>query len=54
MLVKYDYLSKTLWRELDYYKVVPRALPILLDEFIYYRRIDNPAECLSLYRFPVD
>lgn len=54
MLVKYDYLTKTLWRELDYYKVVPRALPILLDEFIYYRRIDNPAECLSLYRFPVD
>lgn len=54
MLLKQDYLTKTLWRELDYYKLVPRALPILIDNYIYYRRNDNPAEVLTLFRFPVD
>jgi hypothetical protein len=54
MLLKQDYLTKTLWRELDYYKLVPRALPILIDDYIYYRRNDNPAEILTLFRFPVD
>ena len=29
-------------------------MPILIDEHIYYRRNDNPAEVLSLFRFPVD
>lgn len=54
MLLKQDYLTKTLWRELEYYKLVPRALPILIDNYIYYRRNDNPAEVLTLFRFPVD
>lgn len=54
MLLKYDYLTKALWRELEYYKLSPRGLPVVLDNYIYYRRIDNPAESLTLYRFPVD
>jgi len=54
MLLKYDYLTKALWRELEYYKLSPRGLPVVLDDYIYYRRIDNAADSLTLYRFPVD
>jgi hypothetical protein len=28
--------------------------PIKIGDFIYYRRFDNPADNLTLYRFPVD
>ena len=54
MLLRYDYLTKALWRELDYYKLSPRGLPVVIDNHIYYRRLENAAESLSLYRFPVD
>lgn len=54
MLLRYDYLTKALWRELDYYKLSPRGLPVVIDSHIYYRRLENAAESLSLYRFPVD
>ena len=29
-------------------------MPIKIDEHIYYRRFDNPADSLSLYRFPIE
>ena len=54
MLLKYDYLTKALWRELDYYKLSQRGLPVVLDNHIYYRRLEDAADFLSLYRFPVD
>lgn len=54
MLLKNDYLTKALWRELEYYRLSPRGLPVVIDQHIYYRRIDNAADCLTLYRFPVE
>ena len=54
MLIKYDYLTKQLWRELDFYQTQPRVIPIKIDQHVYYRRIDNPADSLTVYRFPVD
>ena len=53
MQVRAQQTSKMIMREQDYYKWVPRACPIRIDDYIYYRRTENPAECLSLYRFPV-
>jgi hypothetical protein len=47
-------LTKALWRELEYYRLSPRGLPVVMDEYIYYRRIDNAADSLTLYRFPID
>lgn len=29
-------------------------LPLKIKDYIYYRKIDNPADSLTLYRFPVD
>ena len=37
-----------------FYQIVPRTMPIKIDEHIYYRRFDNPADSLSLYRFPIE
>jgi hypothetical protein len=54
VLLRNDYLTKALWRELEYYKLSPRGLPVVLDDYIYYRRIDNAADSLTLYRFPID
>ena len=55
MLLKYDYLTKLLWREQDdIYKAVPRLLPVVIGKDIYYRRIHNPADCLTLYRYPLE
>jgi protease II len=50
MLMKNDYLTKQIWREQDYYQNVPHALPMLIDNYLYFRRIDNPADSLTLYR----
>ena len=54
MLLKYDYLTKQLWREQEFYETIPRVLPLKIDQHIYYRRIDNPADSITLYRFPVE
>ena len=41
-------------REYDHYKlVVNNAVPIQIDDYIYYRRFTNPADSMTLYRFPV-
>jgi len=29
-------------------------LPLRIGDYVYYRRIDNPAELITLYRFPVE
>ena len=29
-------------------------MPIRIDDYIYYRRTDNHADALTIYRFPVD
>ena len=47
-------LTKQLWREQEYYQTVPVVKPIRIDDYIYYRRMDNIADSLTLYRFPVD
>ena len=49
-----DMLTKQLWREQEYYQTVPVVKPIRIDDYIYYRRMDNMADSLTLYRFPVD
>jgi hypothetical protein len=55
MLFKYDYLTKLLWREQDdIYREIAGVVPVKIGEFIYYRRVDNPADCLTLYRFPME
>ena len=50
MLMKNDYLTKMLWREQEYYQNVPHAIPMLVDGYLYFRKIDNPADSLTLYR----
>ena len=52
MLMKNDYLTKMLWREQEYYQNVPHAIPMLIDGYLYFRKIDNPADSLTLYRRP--
>ena len=34
--------------------MVPRALPLLIDSHLYFRRIDNPADSLTLYRIAAE
>ena len=50
MLMKNDYLTKSIWREQDYYSHVPLATPVVIDDYFYFRKIDNAADCLSIYR----
>lgn len=53
-LLKYDLLHKQLVREQEFYQHVPRVLPIRIGDYVYYRRFDNPADSMTLYRFPLD
>ena len=50
--MKNDLLTKMLWRELEYYQTVPHAIPILIDGYLYFRNILNPADSMTLYRHP--
>lgn len=52
--LKEDLLHKQLIREQELYRHVAKSLPVRIGDFIYYRRIENPADQLTLYRFPVD
>ena len=60
MLLKYEYLEKQIGREHDHYsrqdlnQVAANTEPVKIGKWIYYRKADNPADSLSLYRFPVD
>ena len=53
-LFKNDLLNKQILREQEFYEHVPQALPVKIGDFIYYRRFDNPADSMTLYRFPVE
>ena len=33
---------------------MPAITPIRIDDHIYYRRVENAADALTLYRFPID
>ena len=54
MLLRSDLLTKQLWREQEYYRYVPSLIPLRIDDHLYYRRIENMADSMTLYRFPVD
>ena len=54
MLLRSDLLTKQLWREQEYYQLQPALVPIRIDNHIYYRRMENLADHMTLYRFPVD
>ena len=54
MQLKQDMLTKQLWRELEYYQYQPSLVPIRIDDHIYYRRVDNIADAMTLYRFPIE
>jgi hypothetical protein len=53
-LLKYDNLHRSLLRELEHYKKVPNVNAVTIGEHIYYRRIGNPADSMTLYRYPTD
>lgn len=40
-------------REFAHYQAASELVPIQIDEFIYYRRVENQADNFNLYRFPV-
>ena len=54
LLMKYDMFNTNLERELEFHQEISEAIPLKIGEHIYYRRTDNPADNLTLYRFPVD
>ena len=54
LLIKYDLLHKQLIREQEFYEPVSKVLPLRIGDYIYYRRFDNPADALTLYRFPLE
>lgn len=54
LMMRNDLIHKQLIREQEFYQHVPNILPIRIGEYIYYRKLDNPADCLSLYRFPIE
>lgn len=33
---------------------MPRVLPVRVGEYCYYRRFENPADAMTLYRFPLE
>ena len=41
-------------RELDFFKETSQLEPMKINDFIYYRRVDNLADNMTIYRFPVD
>ena len=53
-LFKYDLLHKQLIREQEFYQHVPQVLPVRIGDYVYYRRFDNPADAITLYRFPLE
>lgn len=60
MLAKYDNLEKQMKREHEHFSqqsifnISANIEPLKVGEWIYYRKADNPADAMSLYRFPVE
>eukprot|EP00347_Sterkiella_histriomuscorum_P005460 403356529 len=53
-MLKFDLLHKQLLREQDHYKHVPKPLPLRIGDYLYYRRFQNPADSMTIYRFPYE
>lgn len=53
-LLKQDMLYRQILREQEHYRHVPRVLPVRIGDFVYYRKFDNPADSMTLYRLPLD
>lgn len=53
-LFKYDMLHKQLLREQEFYQHMSKVLPVRIGEYIYYRRFENPADAITLYRFSIE
>jgi len=54
-LFRYDYLMKTMLREQEFYAPAEnQVMPLSMGDYLYYRRINNPADSLSLYRYSLD
>ena len=51
---KEDMLYRQLLREQEHYRHVPRVLPVRIGDYVYYRKFDNPADAMTLYRFPLE
>jgi len=47
-------LEKQIGREYEFYKQLPVSPPMKIGEHVYYRRLTNPADAMTLYRFPED
>ena len=54
LMMKYDYLDKQILREYEFHSQTHFAEPVKIGDYIYYRQVDNPADNLTLYAFPVD
>jgi hypothetical protein len=54
LTVKHNLLEKVFEREIDNRELKPDATPIHYNDYIYYRNIDNTADLLTLYRYPID
>lgn len=55
MLAKYDLLDSQIQREMEHYRLnFGDAAPIKLGDHLYYRNVTNPADSLTLYRFPAN
>ena len=50
MLLKTDVLTKLMWREQEYYQPVGNLIPSVIDDYVYFRQLNNAADSLSLYR----
>jgi len=53
-MLKYGLLHNTILKESDARHYVPRALPIQVGDHVYYRKIDNVADNMTIYRYPAN
>ncbi|CDW77077.1 oligopeptidase b [Stylonychia lemnae] len=53
-MMKQDLLTRQIQREQDHYQHIAKPLPVRIGEFLYYRRFENPADSMTIYRFPID
>ena len=54
MIMKFDALEKQILRENEHFEMIYQIQPLSIGDYIYYRRFDNPADNMTLYRFPID
>lgn len=54
LTIKHSLLEKVFEREIESRQLKPEATPIHYNNYVYYRNIDNIADWLTLYRYPID